>query len=110
MNLMTLSVLIVICYCIVKIVEGKFTCPFDIQTNFSGPLTTSDGKPYAPIRFKDLIKECYQISKNSGATYEEVLNMTFREKDYFIEFINEDFKATEDSIKESREALRNSYK
>ena len=85
-------------------------CPFDILTNFSGPLTTSDGKPYAPVRFKDLIKECYQISKNSGATYEEVLNMTFREKDYFIEFINEDFRSAQESIKESREALMNNIR
>ena len=36
--------------------------------------------------------------------------MTFREKDYFIEFINEDFRATEESIKESREAIMNNYR
>lgn len=48
---------------------------------------TSDGQPYGPIRYKELVRECYFISKNSSTTYKEVLSMTPTERVYITELI-----------------------
>lgn len=69
---------------------------------------TSDGAPYAPIRIKNLIKEAYVISKNCHTPYNEVLSMSMREKDYFLEFLNEEIDKTEEYIQKSKEQLANS--
>lgn len=51
------------------------------------PQLTSDGKPYAPARYKRLVEECYFISKNCNTSYLDVLQMSPLEKDYIISFI-----------------------
>ena len=48
---------------------------------------TSDGQPYGPKRYKDLVRECYFISKNSSTTYTEVLKMIPTERLYITELI-----------------------
>lgn len=80
---------------------------FASQVNFLDPLTTSDGKPYAPVRFKEIVKECYLISKNCNTSYTDVLTITPAEKNYMLEFIAEEMKSAEESIKRNREALQN---
>lgn len=53
---------------------------------------TSDGQLYAPIRYKELVRECYFISKNSSTTYTEVLNMTPTERIYIADLIQTERK------------------
>lgn len=67
--------------------ERRAACPFDLLTSFSGPETTEDGKPYGPIRYKEIVKELYAISKACNTSYTDLLKITPTEKNYMIEFM-----------------------
>lgn len=54
------------------------------------PQSTSDGRPYGPIRYKQIVKECYIISKNAGISYDDVMGMTPAERGYILEFISDE--------------------
>jgi len=56
------------------------------------PQTTDDGKPFAPIRYKQIVKECYLISKNINTSYLDVLNITPTERQFIIEFLVQEAK------------------
>ena len=47
----------------------------------------SDGRPYGPFRYKELVRECYFITKNTSTPYEEVLDRTFN-KEYLTNMFN----------------------
>ena len=64
--------------------------------------TTSDGKPYGPIRFKQLVKECYLIAKNTNTPYTALLDITPTEKDELINLIVEENKRSEEAIEKMR--------
>ena len=51
--------------------------------------TTDDGKPYAPFRYKEIVRECYLISREINTSYADLMNITPREKNYMLEFIRE---------------------
>lgn len=67
---------------------------------------TSDGKPYGPIRYKELVRECYLISKNLNTSYTDVLMLTPREKDYIIEFIVQDAEQAKKMIEDNKRNLQ----
>lgn len=71
--------------------------------NFLDPKLTSDGKPYGPYRYKEIVKECYLISKNCNTSYTDLMKITPIEKNYLLEFITEEFQRTEEMIKQSNE-------
>ena len=71
--------------------------------NFLDPLLTSDGKLYAPIRYKELVRECYSISKNCNTSYYDILDLTPREKDYLIEFIVEDAQQSKELLEKVKQ-------
>lgn len=48
---------------------------------------TDDGKPYGPIRYKEIVDECCIISKNLNTPYTDVLNITPTERNYIIKFL-----------------------
>lgn len=50
-----------------------------------------DGSPFGPHRFRELSKVCWFISKSCNTSYEGVLKMTPREREYVLEFIKEDY-------------------
>ena len=79
--------------------------PFASQTNFLDPKLTNDGKPYGPIRFKEIVKECFIISKNCATSYTDLMNITPIEKNYILEFITEEMQNAEKALKENRERL-----
>lgn len=62
---------------------------------------TKDGQPYGPIRYKQLVKECYLITKNTGTTYSDVLKMTPTERMYFLEFMAEEVKKSKELIEKN---------
>ena len=62
---------------------------FATQKNFLDPTLTSDGKPYGPWRYKEIVKELFLISKNIGTSYNELLLITPRERDYLQECVIE---------------------
>lgn len=53
---------------------------------------TDDGKPYGPIRYKDIVRERYLISKHSNTSYDDTKSITPMERSYILEFIIEDLE------------------
>ena len=70
--------------------------------SFLDPQTSSDGKPYGPKRYKEIVKECWYISDNLHTSYTDVLDLSFIERFYLIEFINSKQEATRQAIEEAR--------
>ena len=61
---------------------------------------TRDGKPYGPIRYKEIVRECYIIAKNSNTPYTDLMNITPIEKNYLMEFIMDEFEANKKASEE----------
>ncbi len=76
--------------------------PFATHQNFLDPQLTSDGQPYGPWRYKQIVKECYRISKNCGTSYTDLMNITPIERDYLIEFIVEEAQRTQEELEKKR--------
>ena len=81
-----------------------YLLPFASQTNFLDPLLWSNGEPYGPYRYKEIVRECYIISKNCNTSYTDLMSITPLERDYLIEFIEEEFKRTEQMMAEVKES------
>ena len=47
------------------------------------------------------------ISKNCNTSYNDVLNLTPREKNYLLEFIIDEAKRTQEIVEKNKEALQN---
>ena len=63
---------------------------------------TNDGKPYAPFRYKEIVKECYLISREINTSYTDLMNITPREKNYILEFIRERAEREKEAIEKAR--------
>ena len=66
--------------------------------SFLDPQTSKDGTPYGPKRFKEIIKECWYISDNLNTSYSDVLDLSFQERFYLIELINEKQEKTREAV------------
>lgn len=78
-------------------------CPFDLQASSSDQhqlVRTEEGQeiPYGVWRFEELVKECWYISDNIHTSYNEILDITPREKSLLIKFINNKFKAEKEAL------------
>ena len=63
------------------------------------PQLTKDGEPYAPKRYKEIVKECYLISKNTYTSYTDVRDkMTPVERNMILEFIMEEYNKTKELL------------
>lgn len=69
------------------------------------PQTTSDGQPYGPIKYKEIVKERWLIAKNSNIPYSDTENMTPTERYYILEFIAEEVKKTNEAIEKRKQEL-----
>ena len=74
--------------------------------NFLDPQTTNNGKPYGPIKFKQLVKECYVLAKNINTPYTELLDITPAEKNELLNLIIEENKRNEEAMQKMREKNR----
>ena len=100
----------------------KLSLTFALNRNFLDPNTikvkNEDGEEeevlYAPKRYKDIVKECYLISKNLNTSYIDALKLTPLERSYLIQLLAQDFeekrKAYEKEIQASREQLESMKK
>ena len=70
------------------------------------PLLTDDGRPYAPVRFKEIVRERYEISKRLHTSYNEVGEMTPTERSYILDFILEDSKRQEEMIEQAKQKAK----
>jgi hypothetical protein len=66
------------------------------------PILTSDGRPYAPARFKDIVKERYLISRFSNTSYKDLDNVTPLEREYLLEFIYEEKQKEKEAYEEAK--------
>lgn len=66
---------------------------------------TSDGKPYAPLRFQQIVEERYQISKHIHTSYADLANVTPAERKYLLEFIRRDLEHENKLIREKTAEL-----
>ena len=71
------------------------------------PLLTSDGKPYGPWKYKEIVKECYIISKNINTSYTDLLKITPTERKYIIEFLMEEYDKTREEIEKIKQQRTN---
>lgn len=55
------------------------------------PQKTRDGKPYGPIRYEELVKERYLISKIINTSYDDTGKLTPIERKYILNYIIEEF-------------------
>ena len=80
----------------------KWRFPFASHLNFLDQQTTNDGRPFGPIRYKEIVKECYLISKNINTSYTDLLNITPVERNYMLQFLVEEAKEREDMLNKRR--------
>ena len=66
------------------------------------PSRTSDGKPYGPWRFREIIKQAYAISHQIHTSYLDVLDMTPREMNYLCELISVEAERMRNAIDEAK--------
>lgn len=66
------------------------------------PQLTKDGKPYGPVRFKEIVRERYLISKNINTSYNDVGQITPRERGYLIEFMIDEIKKSKQLVEEQK--------
>ena len=53
---------------------------------------TEDGKPFGPLRYKEIARERYLISKHTNTSYDDTSNITPLERGYILEFLIEDME------------------
>ena len=73
--------------------------------NFLDPVYDTEGNPYGPTRYRELVKERFYITKHCNTSYEDVGNMTPTERIYILKTIAEDLRKSDElmeSIKSSR--------
>ena len=76
--------------------------PFDLLQNFLRLPTKEDGTPYAPEIYKELVRECYIISKNTNTSYTDLMKLTPTEKHFILSFIKEEFEQAQKLREEQR--------
>ena len=68
---------------------------------------TEEGKPYGPVRYKNIARERYLISKPTNTSYEDTNRITPLERGYILEFITEDLERQKEMYDKAREDARN---
>ena len=73
-----------------------------MDRSFLDPRTSEDGTPYAPKRYKEIVRECWYISDNLNTSYTDVLDLSVTERIFLIKLIREKQEATREAIEEAR--------
>ena len=58
----------------------------------------SNGEPYGPHRYKQIIKEAYIIAKSTNTPYTEILDITPTERNELLNLILEENRKSEEAI------------
>ena len=66
------------------------------------PEQMSDGSPYGPVRFKNIVQERYFISKRCNTSYLDVGYMTPLEREYVMGFILDEIEKEDQAMKEAK--------
>ena len=71
------------------------------------PQLTRDGKPFGPIRYEELVKERYLISKMINTSYRDTGKLTPLERKYIVKYIVDEWNKKAEQEKEQLEKLKN---
>lgn len=71
---------------------------FASQLNFLDPQTTEDGRPYAPLRYKEIVREAYILCKNVNISYSDVMKLSPLERSYLLEFLLDEAEQTQNKL------------
>ena len=82
--------------------EERYQPTFASDQSFLDPQISSDGSAYGPKRYKEIVKECWYISDNLNTSYTDVLDLSFQERLYLIECINNKQEATKRAMEAAR--------
>ena len=66
------------------------------------PILTSDGEPYGPHRYKEIVRERYLITKYSNTSYKDLDNVTPVERGYLLEFIYEEMQKEQEAYEAAK--------
>ncbi len=81
--------------------------PFVSLLNFLYQRYDDKGNPIGPKRFKEIIEECWFISKNINTSYTDILQISPLERKYLIDVIKESNRIEKEewdkAIRESKE-------
>lgn len=75
-----------------------------------GQLTSSDGTPIGPKRFKQIVEECWYVSHYTNTSYTDVLDISFQERLYLIDCINQDSERNKKQLEAITAAANNNRK
>ncbi len=79
---------------------------FAQTVNFLDPISTSDGRPYGPHRFREITKERYLISKYSHTSYKDLDKVTPMERAYLLEFIYDELQREHEAYEEAKRSKK----
>lgn len=71
--------------------------------NFLDPALDSEGNPYGPTRYRQIVKERFLISKHCNTSYNDVGEMTPTERIYLLQLISEDLERTRELSEKAKE-------
>ena len=76
-----------------------------MDQNFLDPQTSKDGTPYGPKRYKEIVKECWYISDQTHTSYTDVLDLSFQERLFLIECINDKQQEQQKAIETMKQQM-----
>jgi hypothetical protein len=68
---------------------------------------TSDGKPYGPIRYKNILTECWYVSDNLNTSYTDVLDLAVSDRLALINLIKEKIENTNKALEDAKNKSKN---
>lgn len=70
---------------------------------------TQDGKPFHLVMYKNLVAQCYKISRILHTSYSDVLKMSTLERKYLLEFIDEESKEVQKRNDQIKQEIDSKY-
>lgn len=64
------------------------------------PQLTSEGNPYGPARFEEIVRERYLISKHCNTSYTDLDKVSPIERQYLLSFIYDELQKQQELIEE----------
>lgn len=66
------------------------------------PRYNSEGKPFGPWRYNEIIKECYFISKHINTSYTDLMDVTPLERKALMTNIQDEIKRQNELYEEAK--------
>lgn len=69
------------------------------------PEFTSDGQPYGPIKYKQIARERYIISKHCNTSYLDVGNISVLERQILLSIIKDELDQKQEAIEKHKKEM-----